>query len=230
MTITDARVHARGQALLELAVFGASALAAIGFLIRVGLRMNYDQEVRMAAFRRAMAAAGADNGTDQDAMGTLFYYASSRQMPNPGDGYTSLTRDRSEASGFVEWGNKLSYAFESDNIIPMSPDSDMGRKTQPLIVVRQDHTEKAFRQDDIPDDESLPAGDAEIGLGAFHGVVTKSDMTNTVTAASVSQADGVSNLDPGSTITSATTYVNTKTGAVPVPGDSLSNSTTSPGW
>lgn len=223
----------RGQALLELAVFGAITLAAIGFLIRVGLRMNYDQEVRMAAFRRAMAAAGSDNGTAQDAMGTLFHYATSRQMPNPGDGYVSLPRERSEASAFVEWGDRLSYAFDDSNIVSTvfagPADPSMGLKTQPMIVVRQDGNEKVFRQDDFPDDESLPAGTAELGIGAFHGVVTKSTMVNTVTGAAITQTDGTSALDPGSTSTTSTTWVNTKGGAVPVTGNT-SNNTTNPGW
>src|SRR3989338_5082023 len=86
------RNHRNGQALVELAVFGSILLAALGFLLRVGMKMNYDQEIRMATFRRALAAAHADNGTDQDAMAVLYYYMSDRQMPDPGDGMMSLPR------------------------------------------------------------------------------------------------------------------------------------------
>src|SRR3989338_1385595 len=114
----------RGQALLELAIFGMVALASLGFLIRVGMQMNYDQEIRMAAFRRALAAAAAYNGTTQDAIAATYHYASDRQMPNPSDGLISLPRSRTEASAFVEWGDRLTFARQDY----AGGDEDAGRQ------------------------------------------------------------------------------------------------------
>ena len=119
----------RGQALLELAIFGMVAIAALGFLIRVGMQMNYDQEIRMAAFRRALAAAAADNGTNQDALAVTYYYASDRQMPNPTDGLMTLPRTRTEASAFVEWGQRLTFAHQDYE----RGDETIGQATQQKI-------------------------------------------------------------------------------------------------
>ncbi len=197
-TFIRSRLKARGgQALLELAVFGSIAIAALGFLIRVGMTMNYNQEVRMAAFRRALAAAAADNGTDQDAMGTTYHMAVNRQMPDPNDGYMSMQRMRTEASAFVMWGDRLTFAFKR-------PDSDttgLGYKTQPDVIVRSDNVELApFRQQDFPDDIG--------GVVAYHGVVTDSTTVNT-SSGTIAQTGSATSLGTTTTAT-ATTTLNTK--------------------
>ena len=211
MTTCDKRHRAQaGQALLELAIFGAVALAALGFLIRVGMQMNYDQEIRMAAFRRALAAAGADNGTDHDALGTVVYQIANRRMPNPTDGFMSMPRSRTSASASVEWGDRLSFAAE----VPGNP--DIGYSTQPLIVVRSDGTELTYRQSDLPDDAAFAGGDvsdADIRWIAFKGVETESWTTNTQSGTITQNGGGGS---VGScTDTSATTTLNsTKYGSI----------------
>ena len=196
-----------GQALLELAVFGALALAALGFLIRVGMSMNYDQEVRMAAFRRALAAAHEDNGTDKDAVATLYYMINNRQMPNPSDGHMTLPRGTSEASAFVEWGDRLTMSYDKDaNKTSVSP---LGRETQPRIIVRSDNAEREFRQEDFPDDEVLVNNDdGTVTHIAFRGIVSKATMTNTSNATIVQTATNTS-LQSGTT-TCSTTTLNTK--------------------
>ena len=206
----------RGQALLELAIFGMVALVALGFLVRLGMQMNFDQETRMGAFRRALAAARADDGTPQDAMAVGYYYVSDRQMPNPSDGFQSLPRNRSEASAFVEVGNRLTFAFEDHN----NPNALDGRKTQPRFVVRVNGAEKSFRQNDFAD----PSAGALPGLVSLSGITTKSQVTNS-SCATLGQNQSGSSLNSGTstclnpgTSTSSTTWVNTKSGEVPVSG------------
>lgn len=197
-----------GQALIELAVFGAVALAALGFLMRIGLRMHFDQEIRMAAFRRGLAAAGADNGTtDADALGTLYYYVASRQMANPNDGYMSLPRTRTEASAFVEWGDRFTYAYDGAG--------DAGRKTETLYVVRSNGTEQEFRASDFPRDETWRFGPIVFIRHAFTSIVNQGVTTNTSTA-SIAETGAGSVLNSGTTTCDSTTVM--ANGGTPVGG------------
>ncbi len=205
--MTCANRHGQaGQALLELAIFGAVALAALGFLIRIGLEMNYDQEIRMAAFRRALAAASSDNGTDRDAMGTVFHYIADRRMPNPTDGFMSMPRSRTEASAFVEWGDRLSFATE------LQGNSDLGYNTQALMAVRSDGSELTYRQADVPDDASFSGGDVDMRLLAFSGIETQSTTTNNESG-TITQGGGGSSVS-SCTSTSSNTTLNANVGSI----------------
>ncbi len=197
---------------MELAIFGTIALAALAFLLKIGIRMNHDQEIRMAAFRRALVAARSDNGTDQDAMGTTFYYVSNRQMPDSTDSYMAPSRQRSEASAFVEWGDRLTFAHELNE----DGDDIFGYKTQPLIVVRSDGAEREFRQDDFPDDITTSVGPIDITLLAATGIVQDARTTSS-TSGVITSSGGGSSLLSGSSATSTTNLL-TKA------GDSISSS------
>ncbi len=85
---------AGGQALVELAIFGSVMLGALAFLVRVGMTWNFQQEVRIASFRRALATSHNDDakmrGIDgeaetewstgvHDAVATTFLAISDRQ-------------------------------------------------------------------------------------------------------------------------------------------------------
>ena len=191
----------KGQALTELGIMAGIVLVALAFLVRVGMKMNYDQEIRMAAFRRAMAAAQADNTTDRDAMGTTFHYISHRQMPNPSDGFRLMPRNRTEASAFVEWGDRLSFAFEHRG-------NPLGYQTQPKIVVRSDNTEQQYRLSDWarpPEGTDITAVAGVVG-NAAGGNVTAS-LTNTSTGR-IQQTQAGSSLAVSSTSTSASTGLN----------------------
>ena len=187
-----------GQALVELAIFGAIAIAALGFLIKVGMKMNHDQEIRMAAFRRAMAAASADNGTDKDAMATTFYYSADRGMPNPGDVTMMLPRVRTEASAFVEWGDRMTFANKPDDDDDGKADGGFGFNTQPQIVVRSNSNEKVYHQEEfLPDSSQTTRSD---------GIITKA-VTRNISSGIVSNGSG-----SGSTTTTTTLDVNVNGG------------------
>src|SRR3989338_6836464 len=198
-----------GQALVELAVFGSILLAAPGLRLRVGMKMNYDQEIRMAAFRRALAAAHADNGTDQDAMAVLYYYMSDRQMPDPGDGIMSLPRARAESTAFVEWGDRLTYA------------AGHLRATQPLVAVRLNGTEQEFRMEDLPHHGLTYQDDGNVVVGqvAFRSLAREAETTN-VSSGTLAQSGGGSS-------TGSTTTTNSWGDVNTVSGDRVSSSLTS---
>jgi len=186
------------------------AIAAIGFLIRVGMKVNFDQEIRMAAFRRALAAAHQDNGTDQDALGTVYHMISHRQMPNPNDGHMTLPRSRTESSGFVEWGDRFTQAYHRDGF----PE---GRNTQPRILVQSDHAAPVeFRMEDFPDDVVDPNASDDVIFThyATRGIVDESTTTNTSNA-TITQNGSWSMLS-SNTDTCSSTTVRTTAPSAPV--------------
>lgn len=134
-----ARRHA-GTALSELAIFGMVALAALGFLLRVGMTMNYAQEVRMGAFRRCLAAAYEDDHTFNDAVGTTVHYVLNRRMPNPTDGFMTMPRTRTEASCFAEVGDRLTFAFMDDTGFGAG---------KPVVAVNSDGNARTFPYQDF---------------------------------------------------------------------------------
>lgn len=203
--------RANGQALTEFGIMAGIVLAALAFLVRVGMKMNYDQEIRMASFRRAMAAAQADNGTDRDAMGTTVHYISHRRMPNPSDGFRLMPRNRTEASAFVEWGDRLSFAFEHRG-------NPLGYQTQPKIVVRSDGTEQEYRLSDWArpaEGTGITAVSGVVGGSAGGGVTASYSNTG---GGTITQTQAGSSLS-SSTSTSGTTSLNAIDGP-----DSISSS------
>jgi len=72
----------RGQALLELAIFGSIALLALGALINYGLNADFTQQAMMESFRRALfSAAEAPNpGTPAS---VSYVQLTDRHIPNP---------------------------------------------------------------------------------------------------------------------------------------------------
>ena len=77
----------RGQALLELAVFGSILLMLIGILVNYGLRYNFQQQVMQQAFRKALkSAAKADR--DGEPSSTTHILIRDRHVPNPAGPFT----------------------------------------------------------------------------------------------------------------------------------------------
>lgn len=166
--------------MVEMAIFGAIALAALGFLIRTGMQMNFDQEIRMAAFRRAMAAARADNRSDQDSMGTVVHYVSDRRMPDPSDGLMSMPRVRTESSAYVEWGGKMTFANKPAANLDGTSVGGLGVHTQPRVIIRTNDRE--FRElylEDFPN--PLEQGTRVVRLGVSREGLTNNTVNSTAT-------------------------------------------------
>ena len=88
-----------GQALVELAIFGSLGLMALTFLIQMGLRLNYQQELQQQTFRRALLMAKCEGdgfkplvecvkrvpgvSDDEESQATVLNQFRDRQMPIP---------------------------------------------------------------------------------------------------------------------------------------------------
>ena len=71
-----------GQALVELAIFGAIFILILGSLLSYGLRYNFQQQVSMTAFRRALKIA-----SDPERGSGAYMMITEKHIPNPSDMY-----------------------------------------------------------------------------------------------------------------------------------------------
>ncbi|MBI4322869.1 MAG: hypothetical protein HY596_01190 [Candidatus Omnitrophica bacterium] len=69
----------KGQALLELAIFGSLFILVLGVLLNYGLNADYSQRAKMEAFRQALALSSDSNITG----GGSYALAKDRYIPNP---------------------------------------------------------------------------------------------------------------------------------------------------
>jgi len=113
------------QALVEFAIFGSLFLVALAFLVQIGLRMNYQQEIEQQTFRRAMSAAQQEG--DEESQMTTYYQVRHRQIPDPSDGFAVQPRVRTESAATVVWSEFLTFL-------------DRGRDSQPRTLVHLDNT------------------------------------------------------------------------------------------
>lgn len=133
-------VDGRGQALIEFAILGSLGLLALAFLIQIGLRANYQQEMEQHAFRRALAAAQAEGDTESQSIQVQAFR--DRQVPNPSQGFAIMPRTLSSGAGTVTWGELLTLL-------------DDARDSQPRIIVELNDARREFRSEDLKKDEPL---------------------------------------------------------------------------
>jgi hypothetical protein len=104
------RVCSKAQSLSEMAVFGSILLLVLGFLLRYGLQYNYQQQVKMEAFRRSMKmAADSDASQSQQVM-----VVKDAQIPNPQDIFGHGERTTIRGSSDIFWSNNTSGVDYSD--------------------------------------------------------------------------------------------------------------------
>lgn len=72
----------RGQALLELAVFGSLMIFALGALVKFGLNADFSQQAAMASFRQALNSA-TEAPLDGKPTSVSHLHMSDRHIPNP---------------------------------------------------------------------------------------------------------------------------------------------------
>ena len=144
-----------GQAMIELAIFGSFAILALGFLIQIGLRQNFQQEIEQTAFRRALVLAQEE---DMESQSIQYNYFRNRRLPNPADGFGVTPRSLTQAGATVTWGEWLTYLTDD-------------RDSQPRIIVSLDDQDTIdARSEDFPEGEPLVkhihkdlSGSAQIG-------------------------------------------------------------------
>jgi hypothetical protein len=107
--IKENRMGHKGQSLVEVAVFGAFLLMVLGFLLNAGMSYNYQQEVKMEAYRRAMQMA-AQSSTPK---GQVVQVVKDVHFPDPSDMFALGSREAIQSAGSVFWSNnssQLDYA------------------------------------------------------------------------------------------------------------------------
>ncbi len=134
----------RGQAFLELAIFGTLALIALAFVLRMGLTANYQQEIDQQTFRWAQRlASNIDKETNgRGPHSVTVIHIRDRQMPDPGDGFATMPRVLTQASSVVTWGRFL-HRLTDD------PES------QPLTIVQVNDAQRHFTEKELDPDAEL---------------------------------------------------------------------------
>jgi len=94
-------INLKSQSLSELAVFGSILLLALGFLLRYGLQYNYQQQVKMEAFRRSMKMAEDSNAPKSQQIAVV----KDVQIPNPQDIFGQGERTTIRGSSDIFWSN-----------------------------------------------------------------------------------------------------------------------------
>lgn len=139
--------------MIELAIFGSLALLALAFLIQIGLRQNFQQEIEQTAFRRALRVAHSENKEivgslgwntiEEESQAISYNYFRNRRLPNPSDGFAVAPRSLTQGSGTVTWGEWLTYLTDD-------------RDSQPRIIVNLDDQQALdARSEDFPKDQPL---------------------------------------------------------------------------
>ena len=101
----------KGQAILELALFGSILIILLGVLINYGMRYNFQQQVMQQAFRKALGLAAARRSA-------TYVLIKDRHIPDPSNpfGVGSLTPVSSTAS--VTRNYRLNETADNQDELP----------------------------------------------------------------------------------------------------------------
>ncbi|MBI3321999.1 MAG: hypothetical protein HYZ91_07025 [Candidatus Omnitrophica bacterium] len=170
--------------MIEFAIIGSTALVALAFLIQIGLRMNYQQEIEQQTFRLALSRA-QDEG-DEESQAILYQHIRDREIPDPSSEPTIMPRTSTQASSAVTWGEYLTFLADD-------------RDSQARVVVHVNDTRADdFRSGDFEGGEK----DAPL-VSAIHN-----QFTNT---GQLTQTSGTSNLSSSSSASTTLTLKNGQT-------------------
>ena len=161
-----------GQALVEFTIFGSLALLALGFLIRIGLSSNYQQDIEQETFRLALQTAKSEGDTESQS--TSYDRIRNRLIPDPGQPIASMTRIPTEAQSSAVWGEYLTFI------------SDDREHHSRILLHLNDTPKKEFRAEDFQkiivgvDDEKHDKNDtghdkAKPTIDSIHKEVTVKD-------------------------------------------------------
>lgn len=127
---TNYLINQKGQAILELATFGSVVLFCLALLIHFGLQMNYQQNVQMQAFRKALKLAYYKQGPNSQA-GLMMM--KDKPAVDPRDRWGFADRVSVGANASVTWSNTLNGVYvnempkDIDDVNPPVDDRDMPR-------------------------------------------------------------------------------------------------------
>lgn len=109
----------RGQALLELAIFGSLFIMALGVLVNYGLNADLTQQTLMASFRQALYDAGK-SGEQGQPISSSYLLIRDGHIPNPANpfGIGSVVPTSAAAGGFV-WGLRRGGRPDKESELPV---------------------------------------------------------------------------------------------------------------
>lgn len=113
------RLHQRlsaskGQALLELAIFGSLLILVLGVLLNYGLNADYSQRAKMEAFRHALALSSDSSVTG----GGSYTLAKDRYIPNPSNPFAIGSALPVSDSGSVTRDFRLDATADTEAELP----------------------------------------------------------------------------------------------------------------
>ena len=182
----------KGQAMIEFAIIGSTSLLALAFLIQIGLRMNYQQEIEQQTFRLALRRA-QDEG-DKESQAILYQHIRDREIPEPSSEPTIMPRTSTQASSAVTWGEWLTFLADD-------------RDSQPRVVVHVNDTRADdFRSGDFEGGKEGVKKDAPKDAPLVSAIHNQFTSTGQLT-----QASGASSLSSSSSASTTVTLKNGKT-------------------
>jgi len=154
-----------GQALIEVAVFGAIFVMILGAMISYGLRFDNNQRIQQQAFRRALKIA-----SDQTTGGGTYMLMEDVYVPNPGDPFGIGSGMPIIASGDIvrthEMDARSGTAVDPDDLPTLVMDTQLGwtnDPTQPKIMQRYIFRNAGFRYENT----SAPISDTQMDKYKF---------------------------------------------------------------
>ena len=177
---------AMGQAMIEFAIIGSTALMALAFLIQIGLRMNYQQEIEQQTFRLALKRAQEEGDVESEAI--LYQHIRDREIPDPASEPTIMPRTSTQASSAVTWGEYLTFLADD-------------RDSQPRVVVHVNDTRA----------DNFRSGDFEGGGAPKDAPLVRAIHNQFTSTGQLTQASGASSLSSSSSASTTVTLKNGQT-------------------
>jgi hypothetical protein len=104
----DYTINQKAQALIELAFFGTILMLCLAMLLRYGMQANYQQNLQMQAFRKAMKAAYYKTGP---ASNITLAMVKDKSIPDPQDPWGFAERFSTGAGASVAWDTNMQALY-----------------------------------------------------------------------------------------------------------------------
>lgn len=104
-------INQKGQSLVELATFGAVLLFCLAMLLQYGMQANYQQNLQMQAFRKALKAAYYKSGPGSSISLSVTH---DKAIPDPRDPWGFTERRPISASASVTWDSNIQALYIND--------------------------------------------------------------------------------------------------------------------
>ena len=92
---------------MELAIFGSLLVLALAFLVRIGLRFNFQDDLTMRSFRNAMRDAHPRMSRKTQVPSIDYTIMEDHQVPTPGDPFGLSQRTRFTGQTHLVYGSHL---------------------------------------------------------------------------------------------------------------------------